>query len=377
MSLSTAHKQLLMRGGIRPVFLVDESYSVDDAAPITTPLNGITYQRSGLWEVASGVAQTTASATSGSLPIAYVNGVTLATGMSMAARVLQNPQGPGPNEAISPAVGWSTAPGAISVSQLCGLYYWSSVGQFAPSEIGQSSAPFLLDANAVSTFYEIAVILRSTGGISIVGDRIAYVHKQGNAATMYPSVGQTALNRHTPRIDYFRVAQLHGGLDDDYGIWTTRLAGARSVGNTFTHEANRFWCEFMLTTLPASGNIEIDIRRQDANNKWQLQVTSAGVFNLIEVVSGTPTTRANINSNTSGDRLQCVMDGSSARLIRWRSGASTQSSIYSSVSTFTTQTQGEIISLGTGGAISDLETYPRVVPSGAYAWIQALRAGLL
>lgn len=356
--------------------LIRESYSVDDAAPITTPLNGITYQRADLWEITGGVAQTTAAATTGALPIAYgTNGFARTTGLAMAARVLQNPQGPGPNETISPGVGWSTAPGAISAVQLSGLYFWSVVGQFAAMEVGQSAVPFLLDANAVSTYYDLVHILRSTGSFSIAGDRLAFVHKQGNSATMYPSVGQTALNRHPASIDYFNVAQLGGGWLDDYGLATTRLAGARSVNDLFTHEANRFWCEFMLTTTPSAGSVLIDIRRQDANNKWQLEVVASnGAFNLIEVVAGTPTQRAQITANTSGDRLMCVMDGSQARLIRWRSGAATQSSIYSSVSTFTTQTQGELISLGTGGAVSDIETYPRVIPTALYQWILALRA---
>lgn len=358
------------------IFDINESYPTNYSAPIPTPLNGITYQRNALWEVADGVAQTTASASDSPLPIAYGSGMTRATGRALAVRVAQNPQGPGPNETVSPAVGWSTTPGGVGASQLTGLYFFTSAGQFSSTEPGQSAGLFGLIANAVSTFYECVHILRGMGGISIVGDRLAFVHKQGNTATLYPSVGQPAPNRHTPRLDYFRVARLAGGWwDDDYGIWTTRLAGARSVGNTFTHEASNFWCEFMLTTLPGSGSIEIDIRRQDANNKWQLQVTSAGAFNLIEVVAGSPATQATVASNLAGDRLMCVMDGSQARLLRWRSGATAQSGIYSSVATFTTQTQGEIISLGTGGAISDLETYPCIIPAAAYAWVQALRAG--
>lgn len=189
---------------------------------------------------------------------------------------------------------------------------------------------------------------------------------------MYPSVGQVTSDRHTADVDYFRVAQLGGPWLDDYGIATQRLAGARSANDTFVHEANAQWVEFILTTLPSAGSITIDIRRQDANNKWQLEVTSAGAFNLNEVVAGTPTTRATIASNQAADRMMCVFDGARARIMRSRAGAISSSTMYTSVSTFTTETEGEVISLGTDGAISDLITWPRVLSGSALAWVQAL-----
>lgn len=362
------------------LYWLDDEFVTDQAAPISSPRNAepgpgtvnLAQSADTQWEIDEGVAEPIASASSGdTIPIVYVHsGYARATGLALKHRTRQNPTGVGPLEIASPIMGWS--PNQVSPTNVSGSQAFP-LGSFAFAD-GSVSTPTGIDPAVADTFYTFTHILRSAGAITVIGEKIAFVHKQLNDATMYPEVGQLSFDRHTPGVDYFRIGKLGGDWLDDYGIWTTRLVGARDIGDLFTHEPNAFWCEFVLTTLPSAGSVLVDIRRQDANNKWMLEVTSAGLFNLIEVVAGTPSQRASTGLVQSGDRLMCVMDGSTARLLRWRtgSGGAGQSAIYSAVSTFTTQTQGEIISLGTGGAVSDLETYPRVLSGEALKWIQAL-----
>ena len=385
---STAVKLMTV---LRPkglAYLIKAEFPTDAAAPMGT--NPVIYgpEASGVgelwlqqkdaapsaqWRVVGGVLETTASSDSVAfLPaVSTASSFARAAGLALKARTAQNPQGPGPNETVSPIVGWTTARGTGAAVNHTGVLLWTGINALVPID-RDATVVLGIDAAAANTFYDIAVVLRAAGSFVVVGNKLVGINDRESDAVVWPHAIQLSANRHTPRLDYFRVAQLGGVWKDDFGIATTRLAGARSAGDVFAHEPNALWLRFTLTALPASGNIDIDFRRQDANNCWRLRVTSAGELQLIEVVGGTPTVRANIASNVAGDRLECVMDGAQARLGRFRAGGGAQSSIYSSVTTFTTQTSGIIATLGTGGAISDLVTWPRNLTGEALAWINAL-----
>jgi hypothetical protein len=365
-----------------PVYLLRDEFATDAAAPMgTSPITRTCEPGPGTlllnqddgdveYQIIDGVISLTASPGSGqAVPGMYTpSAFPRKAGLTLKHRTAQDPIGPGPNETGSPVVGWSGTKG----------------NQFAKSEallpIGRWSwiassivINYMLETCVPNTFYTFAHVVRSAGMFHIIDGKLAGIDYSSTNANLYGVIASApAFNRHTPKTDYIRIAQLGGPWQSDYGIATQRLAGARSATNAFTHEANAFWLDFVLTTLPSSGNIEIEVRRTDANNCWKLQVTSAGAFNLIEVVAGTPTTRTTIASNANGDRLMLVMDGATALLNRWRTGATESSLLYTSVSTFTTQTAGVISSLGTGGAVSDLVTWPRNLSGDALAWLNAL-----
>lgn len=363
------------------LYWLDDEFVTDQAPTISSPRTAepgpgqlyVQDHSTGRWEIDGGVIETTAAPSTGvAAVLATPSTFPRTVGLAFKHRTAQNAQGGGPNEFVSPDFGWSSSQASGAAANLLGVTYFGNNTQL---HYLQQSVVSLqgIDTAAPGTFYTHTHIMRSTGVFNVIGDRLGFVAIIGNAA-MYPFVGQLSLNRHTPIIDYMRVARLGGPWADDYGIATTRLAGARSVSDLFTHEAGALWLEFTVTTLPASGEITINFRRQDNNNCWQLTLDSTGAFVLNEVVSGTPTARLLATGCQADDRLMCVMDGSSARLLRWRPGGtgSSNTSMYTSVATFTTQTQGEIVSLGSGGAISDLITWPRVLSGEALAWIQAL-----
>lgn len=384
---STAAKYILLMSGGGPNVapLLRDEFLTDAAAPMGTspitrnaepgPGSVVLRQQDGVseWHIVDGVVGLTAPSTAGTLPtLTAATGFTRAPGLAFRHRTAQVPNGTSGAVTASPLSGWSSVNTSASLSSTTGHWWYNALSSFMVNDSTPSITLYEILAPSSGVFYTSTHILRSAGSFTIVGDRLLMPMMNGTAVTMYPIIGMPDHNRHTFRTDYVRVAQLGGPWASDYGIATTRLAGACSVGNTFAHEPNAMWIDFVLTTLPSSGNIEIEFRRTDANNKWMLQVTSAGTFNLIEVVSGTPTTRINIASNANGDRLLCVMDGANARLGRYRVGACVNSAVYASVSTFMTQTSGTVSSLGTDGAISDLIAWPRVLSGEALAWVNAL-----
>ena len=160
--------------------------------------------------------------------------------------------------------------------------------------------------------------------------------------------------------DYVHIFDLPAPWDTDYGIVTERLAGARSAGNTFTHEADCL-IEWTQTALPSASSTGIRFRIQDASNYWEIRILSAGEFQLFEVIDTVATIRANGGAViANGDRIVLVCEnetikGYSANTLRFT---------YSLAANFKTNTAGEINRLGTDGAVSDLLTWPRK-PSGS------------
>jgi hypothetical protein len=329
------------------------------------------------WRIVNSVLENVGASSSGSLASATpgdLSGFVRAPGMAFKHRTASNPVGAGPNEDISPSLGWSTGPGGTSASLISGLAFWTNNPHFAIID-RDSAAWWGLDRNTTGRYYNITNVLRSAGSFIVIGNKLAGVLARGNESPTYPVVGQLSLNRHVPRIDHMAVAQLGAPWNTDFGIATSRLAGPRSVGDTFTHDAGAQWIEFGVTTLPSSGHITVDFRRTDANNCWRLRIASSGTCDLLEVIAGVQTARAT-TTISNGDRLMCVLDGSEARVIRSRLGGHAQTTIYSAVNTFTSQTGGVVSSLGVGGAISDLVTWPRNLSGPAQAAIQSLDANI-
>lgn len=226
------------------------------------------------------------------------------------------------------------------------------------------------EAFAVNTYYHLIMVLRSTGAFGIVKggvytDWTLLVPSVFNSsATLYPLIARGLGAQRTPTdIEKAKVFQFIGGSVwlNDYGIATERYAGSISAGQAFTHEGNCL-IEWAQTTRPSSGDTFIQFRKQDASNYWRVGIDSGGAMNLVEVVAGAPTTRATAAAVvSSGHRIVIVADGTIIRgysnnVLRWT---------YSSASNFSSATSGLVVALGTGGAISDLISWPRVLSGEA------------
>jgi hypothetical protein len=144
------------------------------------------------------------------------------------------------------------------------------------------------------------------------------------------------------------------------GLATSVLPGPLAVGDAFTHEADGM-IEFQLDVLPSSGDIYVFFRQQDASNVWRIRITSAGTFILDEIVGGSATPRINVvGVLTGGERLVCDFRDTTIKLYH----NTTLDGSYASAANFKTETDGSVKSLGTGGRISNLLSWP-ASPAGA------------
>lgn len=219
---------------------------------------------------------------------------------------------------------------------------------------------------AQATEYRVAGVMRATGAFMLIkGGTYSEWTLLWVEAAATGSRYATFLNyQATGTLDTFRVRDLPAPFDTDYGLATDRKAGAVSAGATFTHTADCV-IEWTQTTRQSAGVTQVWFRQQDANNYWEAQITSSGELSLYEVVGSSYTQRgAAVGVVSSGHRIVIVADGSTIRgysnnVLRWT---------YSSASNFAVATSGRLQGLGTGGAVSDLVTWPRTL-SGAAATI--------
>lgn len=223
-----------------------------------------------------------------------------------------------------------------------------------------------LENYTAGTYYQIATILRTTGALYLVKGGVFTnwtlfaVDNASAESPLYPTLGNYNSDQ---RFDTLRVLDLPAPFDTDYGLATQRLAGSVAAGTTFTHEANCV-IEWTQTTKPSSGPSVVVFRRQDATNYWYVYVASDGSLGLYEGVAGVETQRA-VNSAgvSNGHRIVIVADGTTIRgysnnVLRWT---------YSSASNFATATDGVLSGLGTGGAVSDICSFPRTLTGAAAA----------
>lgn len=376
---STAAKLLTILSNSGIVYQLRADFPVDATAPMgQSPITYnaevgdlLLYQQDGVaeWLIDDGVLQVSAASTTPSSVYMIMQSMARAAGLALKTRVAQNPNGTEGVVTASPLVGWTT-PSAIGISTITGVWWYTSNSAFVTTDKNNDSI-FLLPTPVINTFYEIVVILRASGSFLLIDGVLEAVLNNGSDVSVRPLVLTFSAQRHTPKIDKARVGQLGPIWQSDATVASALLPGARSVNDSFSHQANSVLLDFVLTTLPSAGAIEVDICRQDANNCWRISVDSSGNYRLYEVVAGTPTLRLYTTAQ-AGDRLVCALNGTRARLTRVRSDASATTGLYASVSTFTTQTAGLVKSLGTGGAISDLRAYPMQLTGELKAWVDAL-----
>ena len=209
------------------------------------------------------------------------------------------------------------------------------------------------------TDYMFAFVLRTTGSFVLVrgGEypdwQLVWVGGTTNVSTpLNPCVASKDCPASAKNI---HMSDLGSPWNSDYGVATQRLAGARAGGDNFTHEGD---CHIHLTatTLPSAGNMTVNFRVQDANNYWQLVIASTGALTLNEVVAGTPTSRGTgaAGSVAAGQRVVIRASGQEIRVFA-NNALKIQ---YNVAANFKTATSGTLSSLGTGGAVSDIVTYP-------------------
>ena len=131
----------------------------------------------------------------------------------------------------------------------------------------------------------------------------------------------------------------------------TALSGALSVGDTYTHRPSQRLLtiiRFTLDTLPSSGNVDIAFRYQDTNNWHAFRTNASGDIILRKNDGGSGSdSDSTAGVLSGGEEIEIEMDGSSITLYYDGTSSATDSD-------FQTEIDGYVVSLGTGGAASDL-----------------------
>lgn len=218
-------------------------------------------------------------------------------------------------------------------------------------------------AVSINSWVESGVILRENGAfmVSKVDDTewiLNWVDDsffQGNYYNLVNPAGNGV------EIDTMRTVDVPSPWNERYGIASDYILGDVPSSQSFTHESN-FLGYTVIDTLPASGQIEIRFRMQDSSNYWQATVDSSGTLDLDQVTAGVVTPRGtSAGIVTAGERIGVLAYGNIISLF----DSSNRRVNYNSASSFSTETDGMVASLGTGGNISDISTFPRNITGEA------------
>lgn len=262
-------------------------------------------------------------------------------------------------------VGWSTASTQI-IDQ--GVYLVSA-GRI--NVVVNTGLNFEVGNYVADQDYDFGVVARNTGFFLFVKGgafsewTLLWVDDVGGSANLF---GAFAVFNGSGDFDKLRVLDLPANgytiWSDDYGIADDRLAGARSALDTFTHSADCI-IEFEATTLPSVGNIDVAFRQQDSTHEWIIRINSAGDLDLIEDDAGETQRATAVAALLGGERIVVIADDNVIRCYHDNTLAWT----YSAAANFITETSGELTSLGTGGAVSDIVAWSRTFDSGDEALV--------
>ena len=345
--------------GSAVTYLLRDEFTTDDAAPITDPRTcepgpgtlDIT-DTGNDFDIVSSKLQNVAFTGYGDPRFYTSNTYARATGQTIYYKL----------NAKDVNTGWDTSNTDISPDRNGMRPISTNIAvQPGPSYAGNKTA---------ATEYEYAIVQQTAGAIFLVKGGTEYLEwtllwadRDVTDSPLY--AGYTSSNNQPNYLDSFRVFQLGTPWDVDYGIATDRLAGARSSGDTYTHEAD---CVVIckIDTVPSGGQIELEFRQQTANTDcWRVTVNSAGDLELDEVVSSSATQRgvsAGVIANN--DYIGFSADDEDIWVHEGTVGQSRRIT-YSSASNFKTETDGELETEGTGGAVSEIIAWPRTLSGAA------------
>lgn len=221
--------------------------------------------------------------------------------------------------------------------------------------------------------YTLANVLRSYGRLMFVKHsgvwRTAWVDEINNGTNL--RAGYVAYTAGTPgHVDNFKIIQLPAPFNTDYGLATDRLAGTISDGTLFTHEADCI-IEWEVTTLATTNFAAVKFRAQNVGTDfWRVEAWDTGELKLREFIAGVGTVRATAAGGTvvSGDRILVVAEGETIRVYV----NNVLKITYASAANFKTETAGEFQTAGTGGTVSDLVTWPRILSGAALEILDAV-----
>lgn len=255
-----------------------------------------------------------------------------------------------------------------------GIYY--GVGGSTLS-YRMNAAPFSIAIGAVAqdTDYRIAVVMRSSGAAVFIkgGAYSDWTLLWVDTQMVSFEYIVTSFYSFAGSISDVVLLDLPAPFDSDYGTAVDFKPALISAPTTFTHTADCL-IEYTLTTRNSANAVTVDFRKQDVNNYWQVSIAADGALTLYEVISGTPNSRqtAAAGSIASGQRMVITASGQTIKVFANNALKMT----HTTAANFATATAGALSSLGTGGAVSNIITYPLhygagITPAAGRAIVEA------
>ena len=340
-----------------------DQFTTDDAAPLTSPrtcepIGTLTATDTGSkFSISSGRLQM-GGRTGANDPRIYSNGIARAAGVVFWGKTQTA------DNTRKAILGWHSANNASPGTHAASIHQ-STLTIKDAVYFGNITHPFASFSTRFNADYEFMFVLRTSGAFVFMKQatdyptwQLIWVYRGQINTPMYAGAGINDVDNATV-YDDFMISRIGSPFDSDYGFATQRLSGARTAGDTFTHEANCM-IDFTIAAVPSGGNVDFRFRQQDATNYWQVTVDSTGALTLNEVVAGTPTQRgtsAGVIAN--GDVVRIFCNGT---MIKVYEGAETSIGnlriTYTSATNFQTATAGTLSGEGTGGSVEEIDSWP-------------------
>lgn len=354
-----------------PVWLLDDQFTTAESAPLASPRTAeptgtlTLVQTDGQFSISSNKLNFPAQST----PVWGDQGLYRASTFTRAAGlVLFGKLNFSINGGSSGFLGFGNGSG-VSFSNIAGEAIFPLPGSGWALLLPTSGNRIVAGIPAAATNYDLAVIARSTGyyflikGGAFTNWSLLWASKT-NSANLAPTFGNAG---NTGTLDRFSVRQMANDWLNVNPIATSVLAGARSASDTFTHETNAN-IEWIQTTLPTALNTLMDCWQQDVDNKWEISISNVGTISLTEIVATVPTVRGTaVAVVANGHQIVVKRETTTIRIYSGAAGSEVLRIPYASATNFQTATAGELNSLGTGGAVSNIIVNPIAVPANALA----------
>jgi len=362
MQIRKRNKSHERRIDLKPLvrFLFRDDFITDEAADMTTPRAAeqgpgtATIKDTGSIASIDSSGLVYAGFTDGSDPSYSSLGFARVAGLTLYGKLDAGNLG-----VTAPVFGWARGANGVSLEEES-LFLTAAINLFSTGP----ALNFTIGGYSANEIYEVALILRATGAFFVVRNPIDFPDWTLLWVTFAKNTTPLFANHRSggtvvPGIQSMRVSQLSTPWDSDYGIATDRLVGARSAGETFSHDADSI-IEFEVTTVPSGDQIEVRFRISDdtpaSEDLWQVTIDSNGDIDLDEVVGGAVTQRgtaAGVIAN--GDRIIIICEDETIKVFE----ANVLRITYSSAATYKTESRGELETEGTGGSVSDIVSWPR------------------
>lgn len=161
---------------------------------------------------------------------------------------------------------------------------------------------------SLDTFYEIAHVLRATGGHLFLKDgetwKLVWVDPF-STKNLTPQVGVISMGRRGFAVSHLRARQLPLPFSDDSFVAVNEAAPVS--GTAYTSVADGLHHLTVTAPVPLANSVELRYRVLDDENYWTAYFDDEGAFNLDSVAGGVATNRINVAAAiAAGETLTLV-----------------------------------------------------------------------